>query len=85
MDAVLGAIRQSRQLLGRSQPAWETIAWVRSMADATNLAQTLRDAVFREVERAEGPTLASVGVVRRDLRGNPPEIRWGVLVRLSRP
>jgi len=85
VDVVVSAIRQSRALLTRSRDAWETTAWVRSMADAITLSQALREAVFRETEQMEGGTDVCVGVVRRVPDPAAPGIRWGVLVRLARP
>jgi len=84
VDAVLNAIRHSKELLTRGHAAWETTAWVRSLADAMSLSQTLREALFREVEHIEGATDVCVGVVRRTVAQAPPEMRWGVLVRLGR-
>jgi len=53
------------------------------MADATKLAEALREAVFRESEQAGAEVC--VGIVRRETREGQPEVRWGVLVRLARP
>ncbi len=83
VDEIVLAIRNARDLLAKPGASWETTAWTRSMADAARLAERLRESVFAEADRIDDCAEACVGLVRRNT-GSRPEIRWGVLVRISR-